>query len=170
MTIENTFLAVILIASAIFDYKYRKVPNILILPAAAGGFVMAAKSGGFIGFSGSMIGMIVGIALLLFPYAKGGIGAGDVKFLGAIGAIKGAGFVFTSFLGAALIGGIMAVGRMAFILKGSDMRLFGQSIRAASYTGILSAIEIPDYALKEKLPYAVAISAGAIVALILEMR
>lgn len=167
---ENIILLAALFAAAIYDYRFRKVPNNVTFPALLGGMAISAMLGGFTGFSASIVGLFFGIALLIVPYTMGGIGAGDVKLLGAIGAIKGAAFVFSSFLGAAIIGGIMAVFRMAFIIKGSDMRILGQSIRTASYTGMLSAIEIPEYALKERLPYAMAISGGAIVALILEMR
>lgn len=170
MLTENILMLVILIVSAIFDYRYRKVPNIVTFPAIAAGMSMASLQSGFSGLSASTAGLFLGMALLSFPYAMGGIGAGDVKLLGAIGAIKGPWFVFMAFLAAAIIGGLMAVFRMAFIIKNPDMRVLGHSVRAAYYTGALSAIEIPDYALKEKLPYAVAISGGGIVALFFEMR
>jgi prepilin peptidase CpaA len=47
--------------------------------------------------------------LLVIPFALGGIGAGDVKLLGIIGALKGPDFVFIAFLAAAITGGIMSV-------------------------------------------------------------
>jgi len=166
----DIFLAVVTFVAAIFDYRFRKVPNAITLPAIGIGLSIAFLNNGLLGFSASMIGFFFGTVLLSFPYAMGGIGAGDVKLLGAIGAIKGPWFVFMAFLAAAIIGGIMAVFRMAFILKNSDMRILGQSVRTACYTGTLSEVEIPEYARKETLPYAVAISAGAVVALILEMR
>lgn len=170
MVIENISLLVAVFAAGIFDYRFRKVPNYITFPAILGGLAIGMLQGGFTGLSASSFGLFFGIALFAIPYAMGGMGAGDVKLLGAIGAIKGIGFVFTSFLGAAIIGGIMAVGRMAFIIKSSDMTVLRESIKTVYYTGALSAIEVPEYALKERLPYAVAISAGAIVALILEMR
>lgn len=167
---ENTVLMVVLLIAAIFDYRFRKVPNLVTFPAIIGGMSIAFLQGGFASLSASTAGLFLGIALLSIPYAKGGIGAGDVKLLGAIGAIKDPWFVFVTFLAAAIIGGIMAVFRMAFILKGSDMRILAQSVRTVYYTGTFSDIEVPEYARKERLPYAVAISAGAVVALLLEMR
>lgn len=170
MRIENILLLAVVFAAGIFDYRYRKVPNIITFPAMIGGIVIASSHGGMAGLSVPVFGLFLGLAFLSFPYAMGGIGAGDVKLLGAIGAIKGPWFICVTFLAAAIIGGIMAVGRMAFITKGSDMRILRESIKTIYYTGALSAIEVPEYALKEKLPYAVAISAGAVVALILEVR
>lgn len=169
MMIENILLLSAVFAAAIIDYRFRKVPNYITFPAMLGGVAIGLLQSGPMGISASASGLLFGIALFTVPYAMGGIGAGDVKLLGAIGAIKGPGFVLASFLGAAIIGGIMAIGRMAFIIKSSDMRVLGQSVRAAYYTGMLSAVEIPEYAQKESLPYAVAISGGAVVALILEM-
>jgi Flp pilus assembly protein protease CpaA len=90
-----------------------------------------------------------------------------VKLLGAIGAIKGPWFVCITFLAMAIIGGIMAVIRIAFVLKRADRRILGESVRTAYYTRNWSALEIPEYARKQKLPYAIAISAGAVVSMIL---
>lgn len=167
---ENILLLAVVIAAAICDYRFRKVPNYLTFPAILGGIAIGMLMGGFAGLSTSTAGLFLGIALLSLPYAMGGIGAGDVKLLGAIGAVKGVGFVFASFLGAAIIGGMMAIYRMAFIIKGSDMMVLRDSLKTVYYTGAISVIEVPEYALKERLPYAVAISGGAIVVLILEMR
>jgi len=162
-------MAVIVIA-AVFDYRSKKVPNIVTFSAIAAGLAMAFMENGFIGLLVSTAGLFIGMALLYLPYAAGGMGAGDVKLLGAIGAIKGPWFAFMTFLAMAIIGGVMAVIRMAFVMKKVDMRILGESVRTAYYTRRWSALEIPDYARKEKLPYAIAISAGAVVSLLLEMR
>lgn len=167
---ENAILAAVLIIAAIFDFRFKKVPNIITLPAIAAGISIAFLERGFIGLSASTAGLVIGMALLYLPYASGGMGAGDVKFLGAIGAIKGPWFVFITFLATAIIGGFMAMFRIAFVLKKADMRILGESVRTAYYTRSWSALEIPEYARKERLPYAVAISAGAAVSLMLEMR
>ena len=167
---ENAILIAVLVISAIFDYRFKKVPNIITFPAIAAGISMAFLERGFLGLSVSIAGLIIGMAFLYLPYVAGGMGAGDVKLLGAIGAIKGPWFVFLAFLAMAIIGGVMAIFRIAFVLKKADMRILGESVRTAYYTRSLSALEIPEYARKEKLPYAIAISAGAAVSLMLEMR
>jgi len=166
----NAILIAVLVVAAIFDYRFKKVPNMLTFPAMAAGLVMACMANGFIGLSVSIAGLFIGLALLYLPYAAGGMGGGDVKLLGAIGAIKGPWFVFISFLAMAIIGGLMAIIRMAFVMKKADLRTLGESVRTAYYTRRLSVLEIPEYVKKEKLPYAVAISAGAAVSLLLEMK
>ncbi len=167
---ENAILIAVLITSAIIDYKFKKVPNIITIPTVAAGIFIAFMERGFPGLSVSIAGLIIGMGLLYLPYAAGGMGAGDVKLLGAIGAVKGPWFVFITFLAMAIIGGLMAVVRMAFVMKRADMRTLGASVRTAYYTRNWSALEIPEYARKEKIPYAIAISAGAAACLLLEMR
>lgn len=167
---ENAMLIAVIVIAAVFDYRYKKVSNIITFSAIAAGLAIAFMANGIIGLLVSTAGLFIGMALLYLPYAAGGMGAGDVKLLGAIGAIKGPWFVFIAFLAMAIIGGVMAIIRMVFVMKKADMRTLGESVRTAYYTRRWSAIEVPEYAKKEKLPYAVAISAGAAVSLLLEMR
>jgi prepilin peptidase CpaA len=164
---ENAILIAVLVISAVSDYRFKKVPNIITFPAIAAGISMAFLERSFAGVSVSIAGLLIGMALLYLPYAAGGMGGGDVKLLGAIGAIKGPWFVFITFLAMAIIGGFMAIFRIVFVLKSADMRTLGASVRTAYYTRNWSALEIPEYARKEKLPYAIAISAGAAVSMIL---
>jgi len=49
------------------------------------------------------------MALLIIPFAIGGVGAGDVKLLGIVGALKGSTFAVYTFLGMAIWGGIIAI-------------------------------------------------------------
>ena len=64
----------------------------------------------------SVEGMGLGFALLLGFYMYGGMGAGDVKLLAAIGAVVGPFNVFVGFLFASLLGGLYAVAVMVWHL------------------------------------------------------
>ncbi|MBW2186737.1 MAG: prepilin peptidase [Deltaproteobacteria bacterium] len=44
---------------------------------------------GFSGFTTSVAGLVTGLLLLIIPYLMGGMGAGDVKALAALGALLG---------------------------------------------------------------------------------
>lgn len=63
---------------------------------------------GFTGFLQGIFGLCLGIALLFIPFALGGMGGGDVKMMGAVGAFLGPN-VFVSFLYTAILGGIWAL-------------------------------------------------------------
>jgi prepilin peptidase CpaA len=98
-----------LFISLITDIKNRKILNIVTLPAIIIGFIYYTSVQGLDGFLFSGKGFLIGFSLLLIPYLLGGIGAGDVKLLAAIGALMGSSFVLYSFVYIALIGGLISV-------------------------------------------------------------
>ena len=66
-----------------------KIPNLLNASLLVAGIVIFTVKLGVPGFLSSLSGLGLGLALLLLPYIMGGIGAGDVKALGALGALIG---------------------------------------------------------------------------------
>lgn len=102
-------LGVALSISLITDIKDRRILNIVTLPVITFAFMYYTLVGGWNGFLYSGQGFIVGFSLLLIPYILGGMGAGDVKLMAAIGALMGTSFVFQSFIYTALIGGAISL-------------------------------------------------------------
>ena len=97
------------LGSVYSDLKWRKIPNYLTLPAIVLGLVLNLLDKSWNGLAFSFLGFLIGLALFFLPFALGGMGAGDVKFLSAIGAFLGAKAVFNVFLYAGLAGGIIAL-------------------------------------------------------------
>jgi len=91
-------LIAVLIISAVIDYRLQKIPNIITYPtmALAVGFHSFTHGGNGLYFS--LSGLMAGIALLILPYFLGGMGAGDAKLMGAVGAVVGPREVFIAFL------------------------------------------------------------------------
>lgn len=106
---ENYLLGLVLLICVITDIRNRKILNVVTLPAVVIGIVYHSWMSGWNGFLFSGTGFLVGLALLLIPYLLGGMGAGDVKLMAAIGALTGAYFVFYAFFYTAIAGGIIAV-------------------------------------------------------------
>ena len=79
-------VTVTLIVAAIIDGKQLKVPNWITYPMIISGWIYSAAFFGWEGLGWSLLGTVVGLALLLPPYAIGGMGAGDVKLLAGDGA------------------------------------------------------------------------------------
>jgi prepilin peptidase CpaA len=71
------------LAIAWTDWRTRRIPNYLTFGGAAAGLGYQLGYHGWPGLAGSLAGLVLGLALLLFPYWRGGLGAGDVKALGA---------------------------------------------------------------------------------------
>jgi len=113
----ETVLMLLLIASSICDLIQGKVPNFLSITGAITGCAFHFSSQGVDGLFFSLFGIVIGVGLLLVPYILGGMGAGDVKLMGAVGSFLGAKAVFEAFLLIAVLGGIYSV---VLILVGHD--------------------------------------------------
>ena len=103
-------VTVTLVVAAVIDGLQLKVPNWITFPMIVSGWVYSTVAFGGEGLAWSMIGTAVGLALLLPAYAIGGMGAGDVKLLGGVGAWVWGTVTFYAFCASAVIGGVIAVG------------------------------------------------------------
>jgi prepilin peptidase CpaA len=91
------------------DYSQRRVPNWLNGSLAAAGLIMQGAFFGWHGVGNGALGLLVGLAVLILPWAMHGMGAGDVKLMAAIGAWLGPWLTLLSFAVGALIGGAVAL-------------------------------------------------------------
>ena len=105
-----------LIAAGVTDVRSSRVPNVITFSLALVGlgFHTLSESGNGLLFSAEGVGL--GFTLLIGFYVYGGMGAGDVKLLAAVGAIVGPLNVFMGFLFASLLGGLYAVAIMCWHL------------------------------------------------------
>jgi prepilin peptidase CpaA len=102
-------LCALLTAGAISDLRSGRIPNLLTFPAILTGLIYHTAANGLAGLALSSLGLLSGIALLLVPYSMGGMGAGDVKLMGAVGSFLGASATFEAFLFTAIFGGVYAL-------------------------------------------------------------
>jgi prepilin peptidase CpaA len=169
-TILSTSLA------AFIDLKCRRIPNWLTLTVAAAGIfggslfyiIQGDWNAGWnwLLFSGK--GWLVGIGIFLIPFILGGMGGGDVKLLGAIGALKGVAFVIETALMAALWGGLLALIAILIKKKPAIIKRFGAGMKILFLTGGKAGKEflLPDENINEKekiyVPYGVAILFGVL--------
>lgn len=108
---EVTRIAVLLVGALAcgFDLRARRVPNLLTLGAAIVAIAFHTTIGGLSGLAISLGGWAVGVALLLPLFLLGGMGAGDVKLLGALGAWLGPRDTLWVAFFSALAGGALAL-------------------------------------------------------------
>lgn len=107
-------VTVTLAVAAIIDGYQLKVPNWITFPMIASGWVYSGVAFGWEGLAWSLVGTIVGLALLLPAYAIGGMGAGDVKLLAGVGAWVWGTTTFYAFCVSAVLGGVIAVGMVLY--------------------------------------------------------
>ena len=110
------FLCVALVLAAANDLQFRKIPNLLSLPVIGLTILYYGWVHGLEGLIFSVSGMLMGTALLIGPYLLGGMGAGNAKLMGAVGAVLGPKGVFICFLYITIVAGIYT-GIMLFTAK-----------------------------------------------------
>jgi prepilin peptidase CpaA len=103
-------LLLMLLAAAVYDILYRRIPNWLTVTGVVLGLAMNTLIGppeGGILFS--VVGLLVGFTIYAVAYALRFMGAGDVKLMAAVGALVGWRTWFGIFVITALVGGVMAL-------------------------------------------------------------
>jgi prepilin peptidase CpaA len=97
------------LAACFLDLRTRRIPNLLTVPFGIAGVLFQIQAAGLAGAASGLAGAATGLALFFPLFALGGMGAGDVKLMAALGAWLGpAGAAWTAIY-AALAGGVMAV-------------------------------------------------------------
>jgi prepilin peptidase CpaA len=95
--------------TAVIDLWKLKVYNLVTLPLLLSGVVYHGLADGGSGVVQSLLGVLFGIAILGVFFCMGGMGAGDVKLLAAIGAWLCLPLTFWVFVASALASGIYAI-------------------------------------------------------------
>lgn len=157
-------------AGAVFDVRSRRIPNFITGPALLFGLLLHAEVGGWRDmFSALAAGLICGAVFLIF-YLAGGMGAGDVKLIAAVGCIAGMPSVAYLLVLTALAGGVMGIG-MA-VVRGQLKATLLNVGSLASHHGRQGLQPHPELnvlnASTLRLPYAVAIAAGCFMTLYLQ--
>ncbi len=149
------------------DVRSRRIPNLVSGIGMLAGLMLNVFYFGGDGLVASAGGLFATVALLLFPFAMGGIGGGDVKMMGAIGALLGLHVGLVALLvGLAFGGVIMAIHLARRRRLGRTVLTVGTMASASVLTGSLEPLRLsaaqPDAI---SLPYSVPLGLGTIVAL-----
>lgn len=110
MSVHESLAVAVALAASGFDLRSRRIPNALTLGGALAGLIASAVAAGMGGVWYSAAGWALATAMWLPLYALGGMGAGDVKLIAAIGAWLGPLAIFYTALYSAVAGAVMAAG------------------------------------------------------------
>lgn len=167
-SLELILLAV-LVTAAMTDLRSFKIPNWLTMPAMVAGLLSHALINGFPGVLFSLKGLGLGLALFLILYLMGGMGAGDVKLLAAVGSYIGPEGVLSAGIMAMLLGGLYAIAMMISYwgVRGSLTQMLAIlktcALMPRSY-GTLASVKT-----QPQLRYALVIGLGTVVSQRLEV-
>ena len=101
------------LVAAFVDYRSRKIPNWLTVPAFVAGLTLRTALLGWPGAKSALEGTGLALVLLLPLVLMRALGAGDWKLMGAIAAFLGPVMFLFVLLGSILVSGIMAMVEMA---------------------------------------------------------
>jgi prepilin peptidase CpaA len=170
LNIEFLYSAAALLCAAIggvYDVKSRRVPNFLTLPAICFGLILHFVVGGWSQLgSAAAAGLLCGLIFLVFHLA-GGMGAGDVKLMAAVGCIAGFSYIGQLLIFTSLAGGVMAVALALY--RGRLKNTLVNICALAVHHSIAGLAPHPEFnvgnAQSLRLPYALAIAAGSALSL-----
>jgi prepilin peptidase CpaA len=149
------------LVATVVDIRVRRIPNALTATMAGVGIGFAASGVSGVSLGASVVGLILGFALMMPGHALGATGAGDVKLMAAVGAIVGPALVVSAFLFTAVAGGVLALAvavrrqRLAATLAGTG-RLISAPGEAKK--------EIQGAAGSSRFAYGPAIAIGSVLA------
>ena len=172
LLIKHCVLFVLLIVAAYTDLTRGKVYNWSTMPAVFLGLALAYVLGGVwagrlltVSLAGNLLAALLVFAIFIWPYLMGGVGAGDVKLIVAVGAVGGFRnlYVVHALFYSALVGAVFSLivllrhGKLREGLKGSVRFLFSLGLRKAPAEG-------QERPAPLTVPYGAAIAVGSMVA------
>lgn len=172
---------IVVAVAAFTDLRSRRIPNWLVLPFLLAGIVVSpwrhdwdgigrglwlGNGHGFSwhGLEQSGAGMGLGLVIFGVLFWLGGMGAGDVKLIAAIGAWVGPAQLFVALITTGMVGGVMVLCWATFggffkeLFKSAADLVFGWR-RRGTLRDPGASLANP---LKRKMPYAPAIAIGTL--------
>jgi len=155
------------VIAAITDAWKFKVYNVLTLPLLVSGLLYRGLHGEL---AGSCLGLFFGFAALVILYVIGGMGAGDVKLMAAIGAWLGMPLTFYVFLASSLAAGVYSIGLVVWNGRVGEtvVNMHIMWLRLASVGRYLAADDKVEQEVKRPdrrqriIPFAVMVAIGLV--------
>ena len=160
-SVIGVLLAIVLSLAVYLDIRTSRIPNWLTFAAMGSGVLTHIWLEGVPGAIFSLSGLGTGVVLFLVFYFLGDMGAGDVKLMGAVGAMVGPYGAFLSGILAVFVGGLYAVGAMCYEWGvGNTVRKLATVVHGTFFVTDVAKGEGPKLAFH--LRYGVAIASGAL--------
>jgi prepilin peptidase CpaA len=141
------------------DLRSRRIPNWLTVPGLVIGMGLNTILGGWSGLKTSLLGALIGLALLLPFVLLRSLGAGDWKLAGALGSFAGPALLTDLLIASVFVAGLMAAALI--IYKGrvrQTLRNIGHiliSLVTFQLPGAQVSLDNPE---SLKVPYGVALA------------
>jgi prepilin peptidase CpaA len=158
-----TLAALLAAAAGWTDWRSRRIPNWLTVPALLLGIAVNAIFGRWAGAKDSLLGLALGLGVMLPFVLVRALGAGDLKLVSALGAILGPGRLLAVLFVAVLVAGVMAV---ILIIWKKRVRQTGRNILRILASLFSFHMPQPDLTLENpqalKVPFGVAVAVAVL--------
>jgi prepilin peptidase CpaA len=155
---------IVAVAGAILDVRSRRIPNWLTYLGLFSGLAVRLFLLGWPGLKAGLVASLAAGGALFVLFVIGGMGAGDVKMMAAVGAWAGTAQMLTIFFVSAIAGGLLAVGMMLF--HGRVRTTLANSVELVRHHLIAGLHPHPELNIKEpasmRVPFAPAIAIGTV--------
>ena len=164
-------LAIVLVVAAATDIRRGKIYNMATYPAIAIGFIGHTLEGGMayqsehqLGLIGSACGFAAGFGPMLAAWLAGGVGGGDAKLMGAVGALAGWRFALAAMFFGFAVAALMAV--VVMLRRRIVKRTVGRILRFVYLIFTPSRPADPATADSPKVAFGLALCIGSALALV----
>ena len=174
MSLHPSFLLLLvplLVMTTYGDLCSHRIRNVWTLGGASLAVVLHLFMGGLEGLQTTLFGLGTGLGLLLPFYLMKGMAAGDVKLMGAVGALIGPKLALIAVLATLMAGGVLGV---AYLTVRGDIgrwlkrwNLLLTNLVVARGLGTTYIPPATDEVAGQRFPYALAIAAGTLIAVVL---
>jgi prepilin peptidase CpaA len=154
-------LAVMLTIAVYTELKESRIPNWLTLSGMAAGLLIGYLHGNMF-FMSSLGGLAIGFGFMFIFYLFNGVGGGDVKLMGAVGALMGVDLVKPALFYTTFIGAFLAV--MIVIWRRDFWLRIGQGVRQMAFWRKEKKEQMVKLS-PVTVPYGIAIATGCLLAL-----
>jgi prepilin peptidase CpaA len=158
--------------AALWDLHSRRIPNWLCVAVWLGGLIWAVSVGGWAALGDGLLGCLLMMVPFVLLFLLAGGGAGDAKFMGALGMWLGVTNGLVALVCVVLAGGVIAIGmsltqkRLGIVLQ-NVVVLFTATTYALTSPGRWKQLtDVPKITAQpmQTMPYAVAIFTGVCLA------
>lgn len=157
-------LVLVLAGSVYTELTARRIPNWMTFSGVGAGLFLGWLPGG-ITLGQSVLGWLIGFGFLLLFYFYGGMGGGDVKLMGAVGALMGYPLILPAIVYTAFLGFVLAL----YCLLSQRAFWHRAGRFAQRLGGGAPRVDSPP-PIEKGVPYGLAIAAGSLLVLMVAGR
>ena len=166
---ETIYVAASLVVggiAAVHDIRDRRIPNLLTGPAIIIALLIHLALGGWAAVGSSAIAGLIGGSIFAVFFIAGGLGAGDVKLMTAVGCFVGTSMIAEVMMATVIIGALFGV--FVAVSRGQLGKTVSNTILLVQHHQRQGLEPHPELNLANaktlRLPYALPIMAGCFVA------